>query len=72
MNPPDIREATRLLRALEWANVYVLSKLDSSIVEDLFMMPLESPGEVRRLLESADKCLFVEGAQHLSGRAGAE
>ena len=71
-NPPDIREASRLLRALEWANIYVFSKLDAAIIEDLFMMPLESAGEVRRLLDSADKCLFVEGAQHVSGRAGAD
>lgn len=70
--PPDIREATRILRALEWANIYLLSKLDTTVVEDLFMMPLESPGEVRRLLESASRCLFVEGAQHVSGRAGAD
>lgn len=72
VGPPDVRETMRLLRALEWANVYIFSQLDTPIVEDLFMMPLESAGEVRRLLESASRCLFVEGAQHVSGRAGAD
>lgn len=72
INPPDIRETTRLLRALEWANVYLFSQLETSVVEDLFMMPLETPGEVRRLLESAERCLFVEGAQHVCGRAGVD
>lgn len=72
LTPPDTREATRLLRTLEWSNVYLFSKLAPSTVEDLFMMPLETDGEVRRLLESADRCLFVEGAQFVAGRAGAD
>ena len=66
--PPDLIPATELAEAVDWADVYLLSKLDSDLVEDLFMTPLESEDEVKRLLGLEEQVLFVSSAQHTFGR----
>ena len=66
----DVDIALRLIRCLEWANVYLRSDLPDELVEDLFMTPLSTDEEVRRVVGTARECLFAEGAQHTYGRAG--
>ncbi len=66
--PPDLIPATELAEAVNWADVYLLSRLDSDLVEDLFMTPVESEEEVKRLLGLDDQVLFVSSAQHTFGR----
>ncbi|QDT37494.1 lactate racemase domain-containing protein [Stratiformator vulcanicus] len=63
----DLGDTSRLVDALDWARVYLLSQLGSDLVEDLFFIPLEHEDEVRRLLSSEDEILIVGSAQHAFG-----
>ena len=63
-SPPDLVAASQIAAAADWASVYLLSQLSSTLVEDCFMTPLESEGEVTRLLASCDGCIVIAGAQH--------
>ncbi len=65
--PPDVLSASQIASAAEWASIYLLSKLDSQVVEEVFMTPLEHPNEVTRLLETCDGCVVLAGAQHTYG-----
>jgi nickel-dependent lactate racemase len=44
------------------ARLTVLSGLDSETLEELSATPLESPGQVQRLLDAGGTCLFLEDA----------
>ncbi len=66
--PDDLLIATRLAEAVDWADVYLLSRLDSDLVEDLFLIPLESTAEVDRLLSGEGTCVFINSAQHTFGQ----
>lgn len=66
--PPDLVSATQIARAIDWTNVYLLSRLDPQLVEDLFMIPLASDAEARRLLEGDELCAVVAGAHHTAVR----
>jgi nickel-dependent lactate racemase len=65
--PPDLIAATRLARAADWASVYLLSRLSGDLVEELFMVPLESERELMRLLATCIDSLLLQGAQHTFG-----
>lgn len=65
--PPDLVAATQFAAALDWADVYLLSRLDSDLVEELFMVPVETEREARRFLDHAGTCIFLESAQHVFG-----
>lgn len=69
-NPPDLVAATRIAAAADWANVSLLSRLPPSDVSDLFMLPLESEEEVRRLLQQEDLTAVIESAQHYFVQSG--
>ena len=62
--PPDWLTATQIASAADWATVYLLSRLDATVVEELFLTPLESEREVQRLLDMAETCVLLAGAQH--------
>ena len=66
--PADLVPATQCVEAADWARVYLLSQLDSDLVEDLFITPLEHPDEIGRLLELPGQCVIIENAQHAYGR----
>jgi nickel-dependent lactate racemase len=61
--PPDLICATQLAAAADWARIYLLSGLSDEIVDELFLSPLSSEEEVRRLLAGEESCLFLEAAQ---------
>jgi nickel-dependent lactate racemase len=65
--PPDLLPATQLANAVDWADVYLLSRLDNETVDDLFMIPLNEESEVERLLDEGGTCVFLESAQHACG-----
>ncbi len=70
-SPADLLAATQFTQAVDWARVYLLSALDSDLVEDLFCVPVEQASEVVRLLENGDDgCVFVNAAQHADVRIG--
>lgn len=65
--PGDLVPATQLVNTLNWANVYLLSRLDVQLVEDLFMVPLADESEVQRLLAASGSCVFIPSAQNVCG-----
>jgi nickel-dependent lactate racemase len=65
---PDRRAAIQLARALDWANVYLLSDLPVPLLEELYLLPLANTQEVSRLLEGDDLTVIISGAQHAYGR----
>jgi nickel-dependent lactate racemase len=65
--PADLIPATQLAGAASWARLFLLSNLDSALVEDLFMYPLEDATEVARIVESSESCAFIGSAQHTFG-----
>lgn len=70
--PDDLLAATQCAQALEWADVYLLSRLDGDLVEDLFMIPIESEREAARLLANNRSCALLGSAQHVFGRLRSE
>lgn len=66
--PPDLLSATRLAQGIDWTNVYILSRLPSQLIEDLFMIPLGDEDEARRLIDGDESCAVIGGAQHTSVR----
>ena len=65
-SPPDLIPASRLASAADWATVYLVSGLNSDLVESLSMTPLAA-GEAARLLDRGGSCLLLESAQHTFG-----
>ncbi len=65
--PPDMVSAIQIAQAADWARVSLLSRLDPSVAEELFLFSLESEREVVRLLEDGGPCAFIESAQHTYG-----
>lgn len=61
--PPDFLAASRIARAVGWANVYLLSELPAASVEELFMIPLDNVAEAQRLLGGDDSMIIIESAQ---------
>ena len=65
-SPPDLIPASRLASAADWATVYLVSGLNSDLVESLCMTPLAS-AEAAKLLGRGGSCLLLESAQHTFG-----
>ncbi len=68
LTPPDLIAATQLANAADWADVYLLSKLQNDLVEELFFIPLESETEITRLLSGDESCAFLSSAQNTYGQ----
>lgn len=71
-SPPDLIPATQVASIVDWAEVSILSRLDSTVVDELFMVPLESTGSVDHLLRVGDSTLFIAGAQHTFGEISSD
>ena len=67
--PFDTLPAAQLAQALEQHKVYILSKLDPSIVEDLDMIPIAGPAELARLAKQHQSCTLLSNAQYISAHA---
>ena len=66
--PDDLIPATQLVNAVNWGRVFLLSRLNPDLVEDLFCAPMQSIGEVERLLRSTDNPIaFISSAQNVYG-----
>ncbi|MDB4614652.1 lactate racemase domain-containing protein, partial [bacterium] len=58
--PGDVIPATQWINAINWGRVFLLSKLNPDLVEELFCAPMQSAEEVERLLHSSsDPMAFV-------------
>ena len=61
----DAAEAIELVRATEQAKVYLLSRLDETLVEDLGIAHIDDPGDVARLARRHDSCIVLSNAQYV-------
>jgi hypothetical protein len=71
-SPPDLVSSLQVASAAEWAQVSLLSRLDPSRVEDLFLMPVETPAEALRWIAAADDVVLVDAAEHVWGEIAGE
>ncbi|HVX12304.1 MAG TPA: lactate racemase domain-containing protein [Pirellulales bacterium] len=62
---PDAAIAVQLARSMEQGKVYLLSRLDESLVEDLGLAPVGDAGELGRLARSHDSCIVLANAQYV-------
>ena len=61
-NHRDAVPALQLARALESNRIFLLSRLDPGLVEDLEMIPIAGPAELERLIQRNSPCLVVANA----------
>lgn len=66
--PREEQAVNQFLSALDWANLYLLSPLEADFIEELSIIPLEAPFEVKRLIDREASCIFIGGAQHVYTR----
>jgi lactate racemase len=64
--PPDAIVAAQLARALDRNKVYLLSRLEPSMVEELDMIPIENAGELARLVRHHKSCLLLPNAPYIA------
>ena len=62
--PSDAVPAAQIAAALDQDKVYLLSRLDPSLVEELDMIPLGSPDELARLTRQHPSCTLLSNAPH--------
>lgn len=62
--PPDALPAAQLARALDRGKVYLLSRLDASLVDALDMIYVEAPDELARLARQHKSCILLANAPH--------
>jgi nickel-dependent lactate racemase len=64
--PPDLLAATSLARAVERANVYLVSQLEPDLVEELFMVPISNESEFQRLIAGDEPVAVIRSGQHVA------
>jgi nickel-dependent lactate racemase len=60
--PPDLASGFLWASAAEQAKLFLLSRLPGDVVEELFVTPLEQPGQAAKLLSDQASCLFLPDA----------
>jgi nickel-dependent lactate racemase len=68
----DAGVAHALAAALERGRVYLLSRLDDSVVEDLGMAPVGDSSDIARLIQRHPSCILLGNAQFAQPTAAAE
>jgi len=71
-NPRDALPALQLARTLQKSRIYLLSRLDPALVEDLEMIPIGGPDELVRLARRNRSCLVLANAVHAMVRVEGE
>ncbi|QDU96981.1 lactate racemase domain-containing protein [Lignipirellula cremea] len=64
----DALSASLLADVLQRQHVYLLSKLDDDLVEEMGLAPIASPEDIDRLSRRFDTCLVLANAQHALAR----
>jgi nickel-dependent lactate racemase len=62
--PVDTLVSVQLLHALERGRVYLLSRMDESVVEELGMAPIQNAEQVARLVGRHASCIVLANAQY--------
>lgn len=61
-HPPDALSAAQVLQALDRVRVYLLSRLDETLVEDLEIAPIAETDELVRLTQRHASCILLANA----------
>jgi lactate racemase len=64
--PVDALPAAQLAHALDRSRVYLLSRLEASVVEDLDMIPIDGPDELTRLVHKHSSCILLSNAPNVT------
>jgi nickel-dependent lactate racemase len=64
--PVDALAAAQLVHTLERNRVYLLSRLDAAVVEDLDMIPIDGPEELTRLVRQHASCILLSNAANVT------
>jgi nickel-dependent lactate racemase len=64
--PADAIAAAQLAHALDRNRVYLLSRLDDSVVEELDMIPIDGPEELARLVRRHPSCILLANAPNVT------
>jgi nickel-dependent lactate racemase len=59
---PDAVSVWQLAHAAQHAKLYLQSDIPMTTVEELFMIPLEQPHQVQRLIDAAGSCIILPDA----------
>ena len=62
--PIDLFPALQLIEAQRRVRIYLLSKLDTTTVEDLGMTPITDPDDIGRLAQRRGSCIVIGDAQY--------
>jgi len=62
--PEDALPAVQLARAMDRGKVYLLSRLEESVVEDLDVIPIGNGAELARLVRRHTSCILLSNAQY--------
>jgi hypothetical protein len=68
-NSRDSVAALQIARTLDNCHVYLLSRLDDALVEELEMIPVSDPQEINRLVQRNRSCLVLANAPRAIVRA---
>jgi hypothetical protein len=68
-NARDSVAALQIARTLDSCHVYLLSRLNGELVEELEMIPISDPQEISRLIERSRSCLVLSNAPRAIVRA---
>ena len=68
----DALPAVQLIRALQHARVYLLSRLEEDVVESLGLAYVACPEEVTRLATHHDSCILLQNAHRAVARVAQE
>ena len=71
-NPRDAVPALQLAKALDAHRVYLLSRLDADLVEELELIPVDGPEDIARLAQRSRSCLVVANATRAMIQVGNE
>jgi nickel-dependent lactate racemase len=64
--PADALTAATIARTLDRSKVYLLSRLDPAVVEELDMVPVASPDELARLAQRHSSCVLLSNAPYVT------
>jgi len=64
--PVDTLAAAQLAHALDRSKVYLLSRLDASVVEDLEIIPIDRAEELARLAQKHPSCILLSNAANVT------
>lgn len=64
--PVDALPAAQLAHALEQHKVYLLSRLDPTVVEELDVIPIAEPDELIRLAKQHPSCILLSNAPYVT------